>query len=264
MADGWAPGGIDTSVPSPARIYDYLLGGKDNFAVDRAAADKILEALPDVLTVATENRAFLGRAVRHVAEQGVRQFIDLGAGLPTNGNVHQVAHEVHPDARVVYVDNDAMAAAHARALLRDDKVAVVHADIREPSAILADEAVTRLIDFDEPFALVATAVLHFISDADDPHAILAAFTAKMAPGSHLILTHGSVPDPSHEDELVNDAYKGSGTDPSGRTPASIRAFFNGLDFLAPGDLVQPRDWPTPTGAPAPKTLTVLAGVARKP
>jgi hypothetical protein len=168
-----APPGIDSTVPSTARMYDFWLGGKDHFAVDRTAALEVSEAAPEVRMMAVENRKFLRRAVRYLAaEAGIAQFLDIGTGLPTQGNVHQVAQQVNPDARVVYVDNDPMVLAHSRALKTSGNTAVIEADLRNPAAILKHPRTLELIDFRQPLAVLLVAVLHFIGGDDDPYAVV--------------------------------------------------------------------------------------------
>src|SRR6202034_921575 len=185
------PPGIDATVPTAARMYDYWLGGHDNFAADRIAALKVTERTPGVAEAARANRKFLGRAVRYLAgEAGIRQFLDLGTGLPTKGNVHQVAQAIAPDAHVVYVDNDPMVFAHARALKTGDGTAVIHADLRDPDTILSHPETRRLIDFSNPLAILFVAVLHYVPDPE-AHEAVAAFTQVAAPGSHLVLTHAA-------------------------------------------------------------------------
>src|SRR5690348_3004214 len=165
----WAPEGVQVDRPSAARIYDYLLGGSHNFAADRAVAEQAIAAIPDLVTQARGNRAFMNRAVRFLLGQGVRQFLDLGSGIPTVGNVHELARRTAPDARVVYVDLDPVAVAHSRHVLSGiDEVVAVQADMRRPAEILADERVRAVLDFDQPIAILAVAVLHAISDDDDP------------------------------------------------------------------------------------------------
>ena len=185
-----APFGIDTTVPSTARMYDWWLGGHDNFAADRAAALAVSEAAPEAPLMAVENRKFLRRAVRYlVAEARITQFLDIGTGLPTQGNVHQVAQGINPAARVVYVDNDPMVLAHSRALKTGGNTVVIEADLRESQAILDHPATRKLIDFSQPLAVLLVAVLHFISDDDDPSAIVGAIRDALPPGSHLVLSH---------------------------------------------------------------------------
>jgi hypothetical protein len=183
------PAGIDTSRPSVARMYDYYLDGKDNYAVDRAAVAKVAEVLPEVRQVARENRAFLRRAVRYMARQGIRQFIDVGSGLPTAGNTHEIAQEIIPGARVVYVDNDPVVLAHGRALLAaDDNTTVATADLHNPDDVLGHAETTRLIDFDEPVGILLIAMVHFLTSEERPK-VMGRLRDALAPGSHITATH---------------------------------------------------------------------------
>jgi hypothetical protein len=192
--EAWPPE-VDVSRPHAARMYDYYLGGKNHFAADRKLADKVLASMPAARTAARENRAFMGRAVRFLAEEaGIRQFLDIGTGLPATGSVHEIAQAVAPAARVVYVDNDPLVLAHARALLSsspEGKTAYVHADLRDPAAILANRAVRAVLDFDQPVAVMLVAVLHFILDEDQPARIVATLLDSLPPGSYLVASHGT-------------------------------------------------------------------------
>src|SRR6266571_4064851 len=186
--------GIDITRPNVARIYDYLLGGKDNFAADREAAKQLIEAIPDVAAIARDNRSFLGRVVRYLATHGgIRQFLDLGGGLPTQANVHELAQGMAPEARVVYVDNDPVVASHGRALLASgDRVGMVLGDLRNPASIRQHPDLTGLIDLSQPVAVLCTSTLHFIGDEAGPHKIIGAYRDRMAPGSFLAITHGTL------------------------------------------------------------------------
>ncbi|HTZ28021.1 MAG TPA: SAM-dependent methyltransferase [Streptosporangiaceae bacterium] len=257
------PAGVDTTVPAAARMYDYWLGGHDNFAADRIAAMKITERAPGTPSAARANRRFLGRAVRYLAgEAGIRQFLDLGAGLPTNGNVHQVAHEIAPDARVVYADNDPMVIAHARALETGDAVAVAHADLRDPGTILRHPDTKRLIDFTKPLAILFVSVLHFVPEPD-AHAAVAAFTGAAAPGSHLVLSHGYDDQDPQAGAATTTVYASTASPVTRRTRAEILAFFDGLEVLEPG-LVPVQQWrPDEPDPPGPGRAWILGGVGRK-
>jgi hypothetical protein len=192
MEPGFALADIDTSRPHPARMYDFYLGGKDNYAVDQEAAQEILRAVPEVRDMARENRAFLQRAVRFlVGEAGIRQIIDIGTGIPAAGNVHEVAREMAPDVRVIYVDNDPIVHVHASALLTGTgSTRIVLADLREPGTILSHPKVRELIDFSQPVALLLVAILHFITDDANPGQIIATFRDALPLGSYLVLSHG--------------------------------------------------------------------------
>ncbi|MEV4328050.1 SAM-dependent methyltransferase [Microbispora rosea] len=234
---------IDFSTPSVARIYDWWLGGKDNFAVDRAAAEKLLELVgSDGRLVIRQNREFLGRAVRFLSESGIRQFLDLGTGVPTQGNVHEVAHEVDPEATVVYVDNDPIVAAHGRALLTGTgRTGVVQADMRDPDAIVESPVTKELIDFSKPVAVLFVAVLHFVDD-DDAERVVSYFRERMAPGSHLVISHGTQGRLS--EDTITEAravYEKSTAALRDRTPEHIARFFTGFELVEPG-LVDVADW----------------------
>jgi O-methyltransferase involved in polyketide biosynthesis len=229
-------------------MYDHMLGGKDNFAVDRAAVAKMLETIPDLPLIAAENRQFLGRAVRLAAENGVRQFIDLGAGLPTQGHVHEVASEILTDPRVVYIDNDPVAVAHARALLAGGSgaVTVLQADLRDADIIFAALDGSE-IDFSEPVAVLLVSVLHFIND-DAAALLMAGLQERMMTGSYLILSHAVKEAPGPTDPNMEEAYAGSNADLTARTSTHILSFFDGFGIVAhhypgePGLLVDVRHW----------------------
>lgn len=188
----WAPRSIDISVPSVSRIYDYYLGGSHNFEVDREAARKAMEFMPGLPKIMQANRAFMRRAVRFAADEGIDQFLDIGSGIPTFGNVHEIAQTARPGAHVVYVDHDPVAVAHSQAVLRENEDAdVVAADLLKPQEILASPQVQRLIDLNRPVALLLVAILHFVEDVDDPYGALAELRDALAPGSLLVVTHAS-------------------------------------------------------------------------
>ncbi|MDP9861117.1 MULTISPECIES: SAM-dependent methyltransferase [Streptosporangium] len=237
MAGEQAPQGIDPTIPSVARMYDYYLGGKDNFASDRAAAEKFIEIVPGVREMAQANRAFLRRAVSELAARGVRQFLDIGSGLPTQENVHQVVHRIIPDARVTYVDNDPIVLAHGRALLSDNPhTTVIQADMREPKALLDHPEVRASIDFDEPVAVILLAMLHFVPDDAVADQIIASVREVLSPGSHLVLSHAYAGRTGAETRARADDVYGSTTAGSitSRGPAELAAYLDGLDVLPPG------------------------------
>jgi hypothetical protein len=257
--------GIDTTVPTTARMYDYWLGGHDNFAADRKAALQVSEVAPEAPLMARENRKFLRRAVRYLAaEAGITQFLDIGTGLPTAGNVHQVAQEINGDARVVYADNDPMVMAHSRALKTGGNTVVIEADLREPQVILGHPGTRRLIDFSLPLAVLLVAVLHFVGDGDQPHAIVSAICDALPPGSYLVLSHvtGDIrPEIAARSETE---YKKVTPGATLRTQEEILRFFTGLDLLDPGLVPVPRwrpDKPEPADA---DKVWVIGGVGRKP
>ena len=243
--DDWAPPQLDTSVPHSARMYDYYLHGKDNFAVDRAAADRVIELMPSVRTTVQSNRRFLGRAVRFAAEHGIRQFLDIGTGIPTAHNTHEAAQAVLPDARVVYVDNDPIVLVHARALLQgtvQGRTAYVDADFRDPQSILDSPQAKELLDFSQPVALMVVSLLHFFPDSDRPGEILDGLKAVLPPGSALILSHATgdfiPPDLA---EAVIKTYTAAGVSLTSRSHAEVLRFFDGLELVDPG-LVPVHEW----------------------
>jgi hypothetical protein len=267
--DSQVPPGIDASVATAARMYDYWLGGHDNFAADRIAALKIADLWPESPLVARENRRFLGRAVRFLAaEAGIRQFIDLGTGLPTKGNVHQVAQAITPGARVVYVDNDPMVLAHARALKTGADATVIHADLRDTQTILEHPDTTRLIDFTQPLAVLFVAVLHFVADPD-AHAAVARLITAVAPGSYLVLSHLTAETEDPQRAAAGTAiYAGTANPIVARPRAQILDFFDGLEILQPG-LVPVAQWrpgeSSETDADRePVGRGLLGGIGRKP
>jgi O-methyltransferase involved in polyketide biosynthesis len=257
--DKQPPAGVDETVPTAARMYDYWLGGHNNFPADRIAALQVAEISPEVVLVAKANRAFLGRAVRYLAgEAGIRQFLDLGAGLPTGGNVHQVA----TGARVVYVDNDPMVLAHARVLQTGDSVTVIDADLRDAGTILSHPETRRLIDFSEPLAILFVAVLHYVPDPD-AHEAVAAFISAAAPGSYLVLSHvtgGTDPQVTAAGTAV---FASTANPVTARAREEVFAFFGDLEILDPG-LVPAQQWRPDEHDPAGPTATwLLGGVGRK-
>jgi hypothetical protein len=245
-------------------MYDYFLGGKDHFPADRAAAERVIAAYPRVRSLAMENRRFLERAVQFVAGQGIRQFVDLGTGLPTSPNVHEVAQGIHPGARVVYVDNDPVVTVHSRVLCDGaERVAVIDGDIRRPEAILASAELTDLIDLSKPVAFLCVAVLHFITEDEDPGKILAALRRRMAAGSYLIISHATSDGADrHVFGQVMDAYEGAVAPPVYRTEAAIRDMFSGLELAEPG-VTDVARWHSAVPGQAGK-VRVLGGVGRMP
>jgi SAM-dependent methyltransferase len=262
-----APGGIDITRPNVARIYDYLLGGKDNFAADREAARRLIEAIPDAAAIARDNRSFLGRVVRYLATQGgVRQFLDLGSGLPTQANVHELAEGVARGARVVYVDNDPVVASHGRALLTSGgQVAMVHADLREPAAILRHPDVAGLLDLAQPVAVLCTCTLHFIPDADEPHRIIAGYRDRLAAGSYLAISHGTLEaDPEGEGARAEEVYSEASAQLRVRPVPEVLRLFEGFELVEPG-LAWITEWrPEPGTAPTGRPHSIRGGVGRKP
>jgi SAM-dependent methyltransferase len=262
------PPEINTNVPQSARVYDYWLGGKDHFPADRALGDAIAEALPTIRTHIRAQRAFLGRAVRYLTrDAGVRQFLDIGTGIPSAGNVHDVAQEIAPESRVLYVDNDPIVLAHARALMSgtpQGSVAFIQADLREPEAILGDPAVAGTLDLAEPVGLVLIGVMHHLRDDDDPRRIVATLVDALAPGSYLVLSQ-STPDFDPEAMGALAAASEQGGIPNvPRSLADTEPFFAGLKLVEPG-LVPMATWrPDPGSGQDPRSVYAYGGVARKP
>lgn len=263
----WAPRSIDISVPSVSRIYDYYLGGSHNFEVDREAARRAMEFLPGLPKIMQANRAFMRRAVRFAAEQGIDQYLDIGSGIPTFGNVHEVAQAAKPGARVVYVDHDPVAVAHSEAVLAGNENAdVVAADLRKPQEILASGQVERMLDLRRPVALLLVAVLHFVEDADDPYSAVAELREALAPGSLLILTHASyegIPLAPEQAEGAVDVYKDIRNPLIMRSRGEIARFFEGYDMVEPGLVPMPH-W-RPQAAPEdenPYAFSGFGGVGR--
>jgi hypothetical protein len=263
---GDEPCHFDISVAHPARVWNYLLGGKDNFAADRAAAENVLEIMPVMGMVARAGRAFLATAVHHLAaEAGVRQFLDIGTGLPTASNTHEVAQRAAPESRVVYVDNDPIVLAHARALLTSDPrgaTAYIEADVRDTDKIFREAS--GLLDLAEPVAVVLLAVLHFIPESDDPYAITARLMAAMPSGSFLVVSHASSDIQADRVAAGAVAYnQHSAVSVHPRTGAQVARFFDGLEIVPPG-VVPLGHWPpAPPRAVSRPSLPTYCGLGRK-
>ncbi|MFI2205008.1 SAM-dependent methyltransferase [Streptomyces sp. NPDC020192] len=257
---------INTSQPHTARIWNYWLGGKDNYEVDRAAGDQIRQLHPGIGEYARADRLFLGRAVRHlVAEEGIRQFLDIGTGLPTADNTHEVAQRIAPESRIVYVDNDPLVLAHARALLTstpEGRTDYLDEDLRNVDAIL--EHASRTLDFSEPVALMLLGVVIFIGDDEDPYGLVRRLTDRLPAGSHLVLSH-TITSPSMPD--VDEAVKfwnENGTPKlTQRRPEDVARLFDGLDLLEPGVVSCSRWRPEHTHGAEPEEVAMYGGVARK-
>ena len=263
------PPEIDTSRPHSARVYDYMIGGKNNVAADRETAATVLRHSPNAHTAARENRAFLGRAVRYLtAEAGIRQFLDIGTGLPTTNSVHEVAQSVDPSCRVVYADNDPLVLVHARALLTSSaagRTAYIHADARDPGAILDNPAVRGTLDFGQPVGLMLVALLHFIPDEDKPAEIVATLLDALPPGSYLTASHLTM---EHDTDAAGrglQAMRGAGISMQKRASDEFaRLAFTGLELVPPG-VVLVSEWRPPGEGPRPSPAEVncYGGVARK-
>jgi O-methyltransferase involved in polyketide biosynthesis len=256
--DDWRPVGVNLDQPSAARIYDYGLGGAHNFAIDREVAEQLFRAYPDARLVGVTNRAFLQRAVRHLVARGVRQFLDLGSGIPTVGNVHEIAHQVDPACRVVYVDNDPVAIAHTRDLLSTvDNAAMVDADLRDPEAVLAAPETRKLLDLDRPVALMMVAVLHYVPRDLDVAGLIRRYTSALAPGSYLAVSHTTADDQPPDSLLaVKKAFDETATPVIHRSRSEVVALFDGLDLVPPGVV-----W-TPQWHPEGESDMLLANPAR--
>jgi hypothetical protein len=269
MADepGRVPPGVDTQRANVARVYDYLLGGSHNFLADQDLGRAMAAVEPNVRAIARANRDFLGRAVRFLSSAGIRQFLDVGSGIPTQGNVHEVAHQADPGARVVYADLDPVAIAHSTAILAgQDNAAIIDGDLREPEKILTHPASRQLIDFSQPVGLLLVAVLHFIGDAEDPSRIVATLREALAPGSYLVLCHATNESRPTVTQAAEKVYQRSvPTQGRTRSRTEILRFFEGFDLVEPG-LVYIPEWrpDSPGDVPSdPSKFWFLAGVARK-
>jgi SAM-dependent methyltransferase len=255
--------------PNAARVYDYLLGGDANFAVDREFGRRLEQVSPNAARIAQSGRGFLRRAVEHLTGEGVDQFLDLGSGLPTAGNVHEIAHRVRPDARVVYVDNEPVAVHYSSTLLPDrERVGIIQADLRDPARVLDDPETRRLLDLGRPVAVLMSAVLHFVPDDDRPAGIVASYLDAVVPGSYLVVSHLGF-----EEWLPVEAVPATGRYRQTATPVwprhrwDIAALFDGLELVPPGLVLTP-EWRPDTEEPGtedlPVHIGVYAGVARKP
>jgi S-adenosyl methyltransferase len=267
------PPEVDPSQPSPARVYDYLLGGVNNFAADRAAAELMKSMAPELVDAAFANRGFHQRAAKWIAERGVRQFIDIGSGLPTVGNTHEVVRKVRPDARVVYVDNDPMVRLYGSHLLgADDRAAVVLADLRDPESVLGSDAIRDLIDFSEPAAVLMTAVLHFVSYDDDPVALVGRYTGALAAGSYLAVSHITADQkPPKAVEMIKEAGRRSAGGSYPRSKAEVERIVGGLEVVPPYEGAPPEvTWvglwncEDPAEADSEGSRWLYCAVARKP
>jgi hypothetical protein len=267
------PPGVDPLTPSPARLYDYFLGGTNNFQVDRDAADRLRVIMPELSDAAWANRGFHQRAARWIAERGVRQFIDIGAGLPTTGNTHEVVRQTDQGAAVVYVDNDPMVAAHAADLLAgDESTGFALADMRDPDSVLDHADLRALIDFSRPVALLMTSVVHFVADSSDPYGLVARYMAAVAPGSYLALSHATTDNlPPAMVAAGLDLYAHAAEMLYPRSRAEVARFFVGLELVPPYQGAEARvDYVGSWGAEDPEAAdsdgsrVLYCGVARRP
>lgn len=263
----WAPQGIDLNVPSVSRMYDFYLGGSHNFEVDRDAARRAIAAWPGLPKIMQANRAFMRRAIRFAVGEGITQFLDIGSGIPTFGNVHEVAQALDPAARVVYVDNDPVAVAHSRAVLGgDERTDIVSADFRSPQDILGSPEVRRVLDLERPVAVMLVALLHFVEDKDDPGKAVRELSDACAPGSLLVLSHASAEHGPGRDggSGIQQVYRKASAPLVMRSYADIEKFFEGFPLVEPGVVPLPQ-W-RPDGSPHvedPVVFSGCAGVGRK-
>ncbi|WP_088992698.1 SAM-dependent methyltransferase [Micromonospora echinaurantiaca] len=261
----WAPETIDIERPSVARMYDYYLGGSHNFAVDRAAAQAMVAAVPEAPLMAQANRAFLRRAVQFLTAAGVRQFLDIGSGIPTVGNVHEIAQRIAPESRVVYVDVDPVAVAHSREILDgNDRAAVVQEDLRHPERILAHPDVRGLLDLSEPVAVLIVAVLHFVSDDDRPAELLRTLRSALAPGSWLVLSQASADGRAGDERAEAErVYRNTDNPLWIRSRAELTTLFDGFQLVEPGVVWVPQWRPdSPESAEDAERAAFIGGVGR--
>jgi hypothetical protein len=236
----WASDDVDIEHPSPARVYDYYLGGSHNFAVDRRMARQAIEVWPELPLIMQANRAFLRRSVRYLVSQGITQFLDIGSGIPTEGNVHQVAQIASPKCRVVYVDIDPVAVAHSREILSGNPQAdIIQADLRDAMAIFDDPTARRLLDLTQPIGVLMVAMLHFVPDAADPAGIVALYRRMMPPGSHLAVSHAAPEGRPDRVEPLTELYRRVGAPLTMRSRAEIERLLDGFDLVSPGVVYMP-------------------------
>ena len=271
-AEPHVPPGVDPAVPSPARIYDYLLGSSYNFESDRTAANRAMQRVPEVRDIIFATRGFHGRAVRWIAEQGITQYLDIGSGLPTVGNTHEIVGRVHPDARVMYVDNDPMVAASVAEILIDpDRTRFATGDIRDPGDLLTRPEITEFIDFGQPLGLIISAVLHFVADDDDPAALMDRYIAALAPGSYVALSHVTADKaPPESAKAGRDVYRNASEQAYFRPRERVERFFAGLELIPPYEGAGPRlaylgEWGAedPAGADTDGSRWGYCGVGRR-
>ncbi len=236
----WASADVDIEHPSPARVYDYYLGGSHNFAVDRQLARRAIELWPDLPLIMQANRAFLRRSVRYLVSQGITQFLDIGSGIPTEGNVHEVAQVASPGCRVVYVDVDPVAAAHSRDILSGNPLAdVVQADLRDVAEIFDNPTARRLLDLTQPIGVLMVAMLHFVPDPADPASVVALYHKMMPPGSHLVVSHATHEGRPERAAAHTELYRRAGAPLTMRSRAQIEVLLGGFDLVPPGVVFLP-------------------------
>jgi hypothetical protein len=261
----WVPTSVNLDRPSAARMYDYLLGGSHNFAVDREFLQKILAVQPEVKRMAIMNRAFMRRAVLYMLEQGIRQFLDLGSGIPTVGNVHEIAQSVDPQSRVVYIDNEHVAVAHGQLLLEDNHNAtIVQADITKPGLILTDGETRRVLDFDRPIGLLAITIGHYILDDQNPHRVFTSYRDSLPPGSYMAMTHLTNDFAGTKADEIAETMKSTPNNLRARSRAEVLELFGEFDLIEPG-LVTTSQWrpDLPDDVYAPERDGLYAGVGIK-
>jgi hypothetical protein len=260
---GWVPSDVDVSKPNPARVYDYLLGGANNFQVDRGLAKRLIEMVPDVAFMVIENRSFLRRAVAFLAQAGIDQFLDLGSGIPTVGNTHEVAQQINPACRVLYVDQEAVAVAHSELLLEENPRAdILRADVRRPAEILADPKTSAMLDFSRPVAILMFAVVHFMDAGDKPAEVIKTYRDATVPGSYLALSHITAEGRPDMIDAVAEYSTKATMEGNLRTREEIVSFFDGYDLVDPGVVFTPQ-WRGELNVCEPWRSAVYAGVGEK-
>lgn len=258
----WVPADVDLTKPNAARVYDYFLGGANNFDVDRVFAKKLTEILPDAPFLAIENRSFLRRAVKFLAQQGIRQFIDLGSGIPTVGNTHEIAQAIDPSTNVVYVDFEAVAVAHSELILAEvPNTTIVRADFRHPDSVLGNEQTRKMIDFSRPVGILMFSSVHFIADEDQPWDIVAAYRDATVPGSYLAFSHATNDQRPEVADAVAE-YKNAANSAFVRTKSEFVRFFDGYDLVEPG-AVFTAEWRAELDVCDPWRAGAYAGVGIK-
>lgn len=265
IAEDWLPTEIDTKVAHIARVYDYFLGGKDNFPADREAAALILRSNPGMRDTCEEQRAFLRRSVRHLTGLGIRQFIDIGTGLPTQENTHEVAQAIAPSTRVAYIDNDPIVLAHARVLMADrhhGRTVFISADVRDPKRLLADPALQDLIDFEEPVAILLVGILHFLPDDEDPASIIKTLLDAVPPGSYIAVSHGTPDFLPEVGRATQAAYQMSSMPCRVRTRDEVMTLLGGVELIEPG-MVLLAEWLPDEPVTENAQQITYAAVARK-